>query len=232
MATTACLGEPALYRLLSWLSPAYPLGGFSYSHGLEAAVAAGRVEDGDSLRRYIETALSAGGGRSDAAVLAAAFDALAAGDRTRFGEIADLAAAWRGSAELALESMGQGRAFVATTRAAWPHPLIDEVALSRGGELALPVAVATAAVAHRIPLAATLLAYLHTFAANLVSAGLRLVPLGQTEAQRLIAVLERPVAAAVAAALATPLDATGTAAPLIEIGAMRHETQQMRLFRS
>jgi urease accessory protein len=226
------LDEAALYRLLTWLSPAYPLGAFSYSHGLEAAVAAGRVGDGEGLRGYVETALAAGGGRADAALLAAAYAALAAGDRARFAAVADHAAAWRGSAEFALESMAQGRAFLATTRAAWPHPLIDALVRCRGGEIALPVAVAAAAVAHRLPLPAVLLAYLHAFAANLVSAGLRLLPLGQTEAQKLIAALETPVAAAAAAALVTPLEAVGTAAPLIEIGAMRHETQQTRIFRS
>lgn len=223
--------EAALYRLLTWLSPAYPLGAFSYSHGLEAAVAAGRVTDGEGLRGYVETALLAGGGRADAALLAAAHTALAGSDMRRFEEVADRAAAWRGSAELALESLAQGRAFLLTTRAAWPHPLLDEIALSRDG-MALPVAAAAAAAAHRLPLKATLWAYLHAFASNIVSAGLRLLPLGQTEAQRLIARLEEPVAAAVAAALAMPLDDTGTAAPLIEIGAMRHETQQTRLFRS
>jgi urease accessory protein len=226
------VSEAALYRLLTWLSPAYPVGAFSYSHGLEAAVAAGRVGDGDGLRGYVETALAAGGARADAALLAAAREALAAGERGRFEEIADRAAAWRGSAELALECLAQGRAFLLTTRAAWPHPLLDEIARARGGEIALPAAVAAAAAAHRIPLEATLWAYLHAFAATIVSAGLRLIPLGQTEAQRLIATLERPVAAAVAAALATPLDEIGTAAPLSEIGAMRHETQRTRLFRS
>lgn len=230
--TTTLLPDAALYRILTWLSPGYPLGAFSYSHGLEAAVAAGRVTDAGSLQGYVATALAAGGGRADAALLAAAFSALAAGDRARFEEIADRAAAWRGSAELALESLAQGRAFLLTTRAAWPHPLLDEAARARGGEIALPVAVALAATAHRLPLPATLLAYLHAFASHIVSAGLRLIPLGQTEAQRLIARLESPVAAAVAAALATPLDDTGTAAPLAEIGAMRHETQQTRLFRS
>lgn len=226
------MDDAALYRLLTWLSPAYPVGGFSYSHGLEAAVAAGRVGDGESLQGYVETALAAGGGRADAALFAAAFAALTAGDMRRFEAVAERAAAWRGSAELALETMAQGRAFLATTRAAWRHPLLDEIALAQGGEIALPVAVAAAAAAHRLPLEATLRAYLHAFAANIVSAGLRLLPLGQSEAQRLIARLEEPVAAAVAAALATPLDATGTAAPLTEIDAMRHETQETRLFRS
>jgi len=230
--TAATLREAGLYRLLTWLSPAYPVGAFSYSHGLEAAVAAGRVTNGDSLRHHTETALAAGGGRAEAALLAAAWQALAAGNAARLDAVADLAAAWRGSAELALESLAQGRAFLATTRAAWPHPLLDRVALRHGGEIALPVAIAAAAAAHCIPLPATLFAYLHAFAANLVSSGLRLIPLGQTEGQRLIAALETAVAAAVAAALATPLEATGTAAPLVEIGSMRHETQETRLFRS
>jgi urease accessory protein len=232
MATMTLLSEAALYRLLTWLSPSYPLGAFSYSHGLEAAVAGGRVADGDSLRGYVETALSAGGGRADAALLAAAFAALAEGDAARFDEVAERALGWRGSAELALESLAQGRAFLATTRAAWPHPRLAAIARRLDGEIALPIAVAAAAAAHDIPLEAVLFAYLHAFAANLVAAGLRLIPIGQTEAQKLIAALERTVAAAVTAALATPLEETGTAAPLSEIGAMRHETQHTRLFRS
>ena len=224
--------EAALYRLMTWLSPAYPLGAFSYSHGLEYAVEVGLVTDRESLCDWVATAVGAGAGRSDGALLAAAWRAAAAGDRAALDDVAALAVAWRGTAETALESRAQGAAFLATTRAAWPHVLLDELSLRHRGEMALPVAVGVAAAVQDVPLAAALTAYLHAFAGNLVSAGVRLIPLGQSDGQRAVAALESVVADAVTAALATPLEEVGTAAPLLDWCSMRHETQYTRLFRS
>ncbi|HUJ99683.1 MAG TPA: urease accessory protein UreF [Stellaceae bacterium] len=224
--------EGALYRLMTWLSPSYPLGAFSYSHGLEYAVETGLVRNRDALRGFVATAVSAGAGRSDGALLAAAWRATKAGDRAALDEVAELASAWRGTAETALESRAQGAAFLATTRNAWPHPLLDALALRHRGEVALPVAVGVAAAAHEVLLAETLTAYLHGFAGTLVSAGVRLIPLGQSDGQRVIATLEPVIADAARAVLATPLEEIGTAAPVIDRCSMRHETQYTRLFRS
>jgi urease accessory protein len=224
--------EGALYRLMTWLSPSYPLGAFSYSHGLEYAVETGLVRDREGLAGFVATAVSAGAGRSDGALLVAAWRATEAGDRAALDDVAELAHAWRGTAETALESRAQGAAFLATTRSAWPHPLLDALALRHRGEVALPVAVGVAAAAHEIPLAETLIAYLHGFAGTLVSAGVRLIPLGQSDGQRVIAALEPVIAGAARAVLATPLDEIGTAAPVIDRCSMRHETQYTRLFRS
>jgi len=224
--------EAGLYRLLTWLSPAYPLGAFSFSHGLEYAVESGAVRDAAALGDWVATVLSAGAGRIDAALLAASWQAARAGDAAALDEIVALAGAWRGSAETALESAAQGAAFMAATRAAWPHPALDALALRRSHGVALPVAVAVACAAHSIALAPAVAAYLHAFAANLVSAGVRLVPLGQTEGQRVIASLQSVVAAAAEAAEATPLEETGTAAPVPDWCSMRHETQYTRLYRS
>lgn len=223
--------DAALYRLLTWLSPSYPLGAFSYSHGLEYAVEAGLVDNAATLERFVATVLGAGAGRSDAALFAAAWRDAASGDVAGLDEIAALAAAWRGTAETALESAAQGAAFLATTRAAWPHPMLDALA-RRHKSMALPVAVAVAAASHGIPAETALLAYLHSLVANLVSAGMRLIPLGQSEGQRVIAALEDRVAVAGRDGLATPLNLVGTAAPLVEWCSMRHETQYTRLFRS
>jgi len=246
--------DAALYRLMTWLSPAYPLGAYSYSHGIEYAVEAGLIGDRGTLQDWIAHAVRFGAGLTDAALLAAAWRAAQSDDRSLFrssppqwggegversapfdgdlDEVCELAAAWRGSAETALEGRGQGAAFLAATRAAWPHPALDELALRWRGEAMLPVAVGVAASVHGVALAPTLTAYLHGFAANLVSAGLRLVPLGQTDGQRAIAALAKDVAATVHAALATPLDEIGTAAPMVDWCSMRHETQYTRLFRS
>jgi urease accessory protein len=224
--------EAALYRLMTWLGPGYPLGAFSYSHGLEYAIEARLVIDRETLRHWVETVMTAAAGRSDGALLAAAWHAAKHDDAASLDEIIALAAAWRGTAETALESRAQGAAFLATTRAAWPHRRLDEIALRHQGALALPAAVGIAAALHGIALAATLTAYFHAFAANLVSAGVRLVPLGQSDGQRIIAELEAPIAAAAERVMATPLDAVGTAAPLVDWCSMQHETQYTRLFRS
>jgi urease accessory protein len=223
--------EAALYRLMTWFSPAYPIGSFSYSHGLEYAVEAKLVSDAPSLRQWVETVLSRGAGRSDASLFAAAYRAAAAANDSDLDEIVELASAWRGSREMALESAAQGTAFLAATRAAWPQPRFDAFAQLHKGA-ALPIAVAVACACHDVPLTLALPAYLHSVAANLVSAGIRLIPLGQSDGQRVIAALEPVVAAAAQAGQVTPFDQTGTAAPLIDWCSMHHETQYTRLFRS
>jgi urease accessory protein len=223
--------DDALYRLLTWTSPSYPTGAYSYSHGLEWAVEAGEVRDVATLVDYIDAMLARGGGWIDAVLFARAYEC--AHDLAAFDEIADLAAAFRGSAETALESHQQGGAFLAVTRRAWPHPMLDAFAERRSDlPVAHGVAMALACAAHGIARESALPAWLHATAANLVSAGLRLIPLGQTDGQIATARLASRIAATAADAMATPFDDLGTAAPLLELCSIRHETQYTRLFRS
>jgi len=225
-------GDP-LYRLLAWLSPAYPVGAFSYSHGVETAVEEGFIKDRASLVGWLESVLERGTGLVDGALFAAAWRAVEAADWPAFDDVAERAAAWRGTSEMALESRQQGGSFLSITRTAWPHLALDTAHERTGGELALPVAVALAAAAHDIALEAALLGYLHAFAANLISAAVRTVPLGQTDGQRALAALEAAVRRTAEAALAaTSLDEIGTATPLLDWCSLRHETQYTRLFRS
>lgn len=222
-----------LYRLLAWLSPAYPIGAFSYSHGIETAVEEGFVRDRSSLIGWLETVLRDGTGRVDGALLAAAWRAAQAKNWSGFDAVAARAAAWRGSSEMALESRQQGGSFLSITRTAWPHADLDAVHERLAGEIALPAAVAVAAAAHGIGLEAALGGYLHAFTANLISAAVRTVPLGQTDGQRALADLEGAVRRTVDAALAvTDLDEVGTSTPLLDWCSLRHETQYTRLFRS
>ena len=231
MPTTTIDGA-ALYRLLAWLSPAYPIGAYSYSHGLEMAVEEGRVRDRAGLVAYIATVLRAGAGRVDGALLAAAHRAAAAGEDAALDGIALLAAAWRGTAETALETMQQGTAFVGVTHSAWPEPRFAAFAARHPRRIAHPVAFGAAAAWHGIPLRPALAGWLAGFAANLVSAGVRLVPLGQTDGQIAIATLHPVVEMAADAALVAELDRIGSAAPMLDLPSMRHETQYTRLFRS
>jgi len=222
-----------LYRLLAWLSPAYPIGAFSYSHGVETAVEEGFIKDRASLVTWLESVLLQGTGVVEGALFAAAGHAAAAEDWPAFDAIAERAAAWRGTMEMALESRQQGGSFLSITRTAWPHASLVAAHERLGGELALPVAVALAAAAHGIALEQALAGYLHAFTANLISAALRTVPLGQSDGQLALAALERAVnAAAQAAMVVTSLDEVGTATPLLDWCSLRHETQYTRLFRS
>ena len=225
--------EAALYRLMTWLSPAYPVGAFSYSHGLEYAVEERLVRDRDTLIQWLTTAIDVGAGRISGALLAEAWRAAADGDAGRLEEVAALAAAWRSTSETALESEAQGAAFLSATRAAWPHPMLDRlVPERRGGPIVISVAVGATCGCHGIELAPALTAYLHSFAGNLVSAGVRLIPLGQSDGQLAIAALEPVIARAALACAEISLDQVGSAALVLDWCSMRHELQYTRLFRS
>ena len=227
------MASDPLYRLLAWLSPAYPVGAFSYSHGVETAVEEGLIKDRASLVGWLDSVLRRGTGAVDGALFAAGWRAASAGDWPSFDAVAERAAAWRGTAEMALESRQQGGSFLSITRTAWPHQALDEAHRRLEGELALPVAVALAAAVHGIALEQALTGYLQSFTANLISAALRAVPLGQTDGQVALAALESAVHDTAQAAVAVEsLDDVGTATPLLDWCSLRHEIQYTRLFRS
>lgn len=232
------LPEGDFFRLLAWTSPAYPVGGFSYSHGIEMAVEEGRIPNAHALTAYITTVLMRGAGHVDGVMLCAAHDAAgenvvhAASGDAALDAIAEDGFAWRGTAEHALEATQQGGSFASVTATTWPDARFASFAARHRGRLTHAVAFGAAAGFAGLARRPALLAYLHGFAANLVSAGVRLVPLGQTDGQRVTATLGPVVAAAANAAEATDRDTLATSAPLLDILSMRHETQYTRLFRS
>jgi urease accessory protein len=299
--TTEPTARPGLYRLLAWLSPNFPIGAFSYSHGLEAACAGGTVCDAASLQGWIAAIIAQGSGRIDADILVEAYRAAEGGHFAALDAANRRGLAFRASAELALEAAQQGEAFLNTCRAAWPDAFLEEWAGSRNrfnpppqaGEgrvgadaeagkdgatphkagdrgkypahldaypsqaptLTLPRlrgreepgrqtageaedgvchSAVFGAVAARagIALAEALTGYLEAFAANLVSAGLRLGIIGQTDGQRILAALEPVVADAASAATARDAADFGAATFAADLASMAHETQYMRLFRS
>lgn len=223
----------ALLRLMTWLSPAFPVGGFSYSHGLERAVEQGLVSDRASLITWVDTILRHGAGRSDAALLLEAYAAL--NDAPRLDKLVELADCLRPSAELALESSAQGTAFVNTVSTVWPDPWLDEWKTRLKQSRRAPAyAVAVGVVAARCDIAASdsCAAFLHAFAANLVSAAVRLVPLGQTDGMKAVAALEPVALDCATAALGRPFADLGSATPVVDWCSLTHETQYTRLFRS
>lgn len=237
MATITNMGEPsaapaALYRLLAWMSPAYPVGAFSYSHGIEWAVETGDITDLKSLVDWLGIVLAEGSGLADATFCAHSHRAVTVGDGTALAAVAELALAFQPTRERRLETSAQGNAFMAATEAAWPAAPLALVRASWPEAIAYPVAVGAATAAHGIGEATAVHALLHAVAANLISAAVRLVPLGQTDGQRALAALEPVVAATTTAALRLALDDIGGHALRSDIASMRHETQYTRLFRS
>ncbi len=230
MGTSMSTDHAALYRLLSWLSPAYPVGAYTYSHGLEWAVESGEVRTAAALALWLDGVLHFGGGRSDAIFFAHAYRS--AGVASELRELSELAVALSPGTERRLETTAQGRAFLAATRSAWPTSELSAFDDLAPEQLAYPVVVAVAAAGHGIELRAALAAYLHGFIANLVSAGVRLIPLGQTQGLALVAGFEDAIADVTEAALTAPLSGVGGCALAADLASIQHETQYSRLFRS
>ncbi|WP_407495284.1 urease accessory protein UreF [Pseudooceanicola sp. MF1-13] len=212
------LSDPALI-LHQWLSPAFPVGGFSYSHGMEMAVAAGDVTNAATAESWIATALEYGAGQSDAILLAATY-------RAAPGELPDLIALSRAlspSSERLQEADRMGTAFATTTRALHDIDVPDAP---------YPVAFGSAARTMNLPLDLTLRLFVQAFAANLVSAAVRLVPLGQTAGQKITFALAPLIAAVAERAEPGDTDQIGSAALKIDLASMQHETLTTRLFQS
>jgi urease accessory protein len=218
----------ALLRLLAWLSPAFPTGGYAWSHGIEWAVETGDIRDGASLRVWVADILRHGAGRNDAILLRHAHRA--AVDLDALAGIVELALAAQPSRERRAETVGQGNAFLAAA-AAW-QPEVPRRLAARVGDLPYAVAVGALAGSQGIAEDDAALALLQAFAANLISAAVRLVPLGQSAGLAVLAGLEASIITIAAETRAATLDHLGGAAFRSDIASMRHETQYTRLFRS
>lgn len=249
--TAIIMAEGALFDLLSWMSPAWPIGAFAHSSGLEWAVKVGHVSDRASTETWIADLIDHGALWNDAVIFVHAYRA---DDHDRLTEIAELAVATLTSRERHLEATAQGAAFrkIAISTACTPakagvqfdggpgpRPSPGYEALLAGiddDDLTYPVAAACLFAGHGIPIAQALTAFLHGAAANLVSAAQRLVPLGQTDGQLVLRALRQPILAATARAEALPngdpFDAMASACLSADIACMAHETQYTRLFRT
>lgn len=223
---------PALLRVMTILSPSFPVGAFSYSHGLEWAVETGDVHDCGTLLAWVGDVLEAGAGRTDGVLLAEAYRLTRRGDDEALRELVDLALALQPTAERLLEAEMQGRAFSRALAAGWP-PDPDEGWLD-ALSLRAPYSVAVGIGGARLGLDLSILlpAALHAMVANLVSAGVRLVPLGQSDGVRALAALEPRIVGCAAWAASATVAEMGSFAPRIDIASFKHETQYTRLFRS
>ncbi len=223
---TTNMADGAHLPLAIWLSPSFPVGAFAYSHGLEWAVECGDVHDAASLSAWINDLLLLGSGRNDSVLMAASHRA--AHDAKTLTDINELALALAPSRERHLETAQQGTAFVAAMRTSWPCAALDAL----DGATAYPVALGAAAGAHGLSLAASLEHFLLAFTANLVSAAVRLGPIGQTDGQRVTAASLPAIGETARFALSSTLDDLGSATLRADLFSMQHETQYSRLFRS
>ncbi|MDR4307912.1 urease accessory protein UreF [Chelatococcus sambhunathii] len=222
----------AVTTLLAWLSPAFPVGGYAYSHGLEQAVEDGDVKDEASLEAWLADAMALGFGRNDAILLQAAHRAAAACDVASLAAINELALAFAPTKELHLETSQQGRSFLDAALAAWSNERLTEIGEALDGPVAYPVAVGAAAAAHGVPAAEAAAAFLVAIAQALVSAGVRLAPIGQTSGARIVGRIA-PLAREIAEETASlAVDDLANATFRLDLGSARHETQYTRLFRS
>ncbi|WP_278368800.1 urease accessory protein UreF [Acetobacter orientalis] len=217
----------AFLRLLSWVSPAFPTGGYAYSHGLEWAVEQGYVHNVAALMAWVETLLQHGSLGNDLILLNAAW--LAGDDNVRLAEIAEFACACASSRERYEETIYQGEAFL---KAAHVWQAVPPKAEFEGTRWPLPVAQGMVFYKGGVAQRQALLAGGYAAIAALVSAAVRLVPLGQTDGLRVLEGLECALIAAANKAQKQTLDDIGSACFASDLAAMHHETQETRLFRT
>jgi urease accessory protein len=229
------LPPASLLRLQSWLSPAFPTGSYSYSHGIEWAVEAGHIHDRKSLIDWLEADLRYGSGRNEAIFFIEAWRSATEDDCEKLIEISELAAAFRSTSEFALETSQQAMACLATLRRVWPDPRLESLSVLLSEFRIVPVlsvVLGARAAREKIPATFAVPAFLQSYLANLVTAGVRLVPLGQTDGQLGIADLEPAVLAVAAQAEQATIHDLGSAAFMVDLASAFHETQYTRLFRS
>jgi urease accessory protein len=218
--------------LMIWLSPAFPVGSFAYSHALEWAAEAGDLPSAEALQSWLADLIAHGAMRNDAILLCEAWRATSDADPAALRTVNDLALALAGSRERHLETSAQGDAFRIAIRAAWRNEAFDRLEHALEGAIAYPVAVGLAAGAHHLDLGATLDAFLTSQVSNLTSAAIRLGVIGQTDAQRIIMEALPDLRELAAVAAHASVDDVGGCAFRSDIASMRHETQTTRLFRT
>ncbi|MDR7125641.1 urease accessory UreF family protein [Pseudotabrizicola sp. 4114] len=207
-----------LLTLVQWLSPAFPTGGFAYSHGLESAISTGQVADAVALRHWLADVLEFGAGRQDAILLVQSLQ-----DGADHDQLDALARALQPSTERLTETLDQGTAFARTVAGLTGRALPPRC---------LPVAVGEAAARLALPVAQVAALYLHAFASNLTSVAMRFMPLGQVAGQGVLTALHPLIDALAQEVTALTLDDLGASALGADLSAMAHETMDVRIFRT
>lgn len=233
MTTNSLLSSnQALYLLQTWFSPSFPIGAYTYSHGLENAFETGLVTNLDQAVEWVSNIVRLGSGFADAIFVKEAYQAVAADDYDALSRQCEFAAAFAGTKELRLESEAQGAAFIEIIQKTEPSEALEKLIAHNGGPYPYAIIAGALAGEKRVEQSAIMTAYLHGFVSNLSSALVRIIPLGQTEGQIIIARLSPVIEETVSAAMETPLNEISSSALMVDLTSMQHETQYTRLFRS
>lgn len=225
---------PALLQLIWLASPALPVGGFSYSEGLEAAIDHGLVHNEASATAWLLDQLHLTQARGDMAAIAQAVPAWQALDTVRLQALNGWVLATRESAEMRLQTEQMGRSLLEWLRNLQGHCPASPEALQCLAALppTYPLAYALALACAQAPIDQALQAYAFGWAENMAQAALKAVPLGQSSGQRMLAALARAIPEAVRTAQSLSDETRQAFSPMLAILSSRHETQYSRLFRS
>ena len=209
--------DSKLITVMQWLSPAFPIGGFAYSHGLEWAINKGYVSNREELQNWVSDLLEYGSLKNDAILIKLVLK----GSDPK--EINEIAIALCPANERLSETQLQGGAFCKIMREVWSLEIDD---------LALPIALALAAKNENIDQNLVVPAYLHSFCSNLISVAMRLIPIGQTDGQKTLRELSPLISDSVRAVAKSDKDDLGSACFLSDVSAMQHEYLQPRVFKT
>jgi urease accessory protein len=222
--------QAALLSLLQFTSPALPVGAYSYSEGLETLVARDLIRSVDDLHVWLTDSLVMGSISLEAAVLVRAHRAIEQGDRHQLIYWNRWLSATRETAELQQQSWQMGRSLLKLLRDLYSTVEWSDWSLDEDWNMA--IVFARAANLAQIDERTALLGYLHSWVSNLVSAGVKLIPLGQTAGQQLLSRLVAPIEIATDRAIDVPDDRLYSCSWGLALASMAHETQYSRLFRS
>ena len=204
---------------MAWLSPAYPIGSYSFSHGLEQAIESKIVSDKESFFEWLCQILLFGSGRNDAILLATAYRS----SEEKLGHVIEFAEAFAATKERHLETIQQGTAFAKITASVYDISIPP---------CPLPVAVGYASQIENIDLKKLLPLYLHAFAANLITVAVRFIPIGQTDGQKVLFCLFDTIEHIAKKTIDLELEDLCSSCFLNDIDTMKHETMNTRIFRS
>jgi urease accessory protein len=230
---TTAKQQDDLYKLLSWLSPAFPIGSYAYSHGIEYAVEEGLVTSKESLGAWIKAILCEGSGKTEGWVIKTAYAAAVSG--ASLDEVISYALTLKATPELWHESSQQGAAFLKIllqTEYSTSLAGLEKLLRGRGEKPSFALVFGLLVAEHKIELESALCAFLHGMASSLVSAGVRLVPLGQRAGQEIIKDLAPVIFKLVEVIFTLSLEELGSATPMVDWSSSRHETQYTRIFQS
>lgn len=208
--------DTQLLLLLNWMSPAFPIGAYAYSHGLEWAIESGDIKSARDVEDWIKDIITQGSGWNDAVLFMQEF---------QNQNVNELALALCSSRERHLETTQLGAAFVIAASIFSPFETVE-------GDIAYPVAAARACKAMQLDMNHALLAFLQGFSNALISVAVRLVPIGQTAGLHIMKNLILIIAATASRARTSTLDDLGSCTLLADLASMKHETQHSRIFRT